>query len=79
MAKFKNNKEENENSEKPVEKVISSPIPVVAKKIAAKDFCNTKVGLKYKSRVLHVLQHKYPNQNKTVVDWEAILIKDEII
>ncbi len=47
--------------------------------LTAKDFCDSKADLKYKSRVLYCLDKKFPKQVKNFSDWEAVLIKEEII
>lgn len=79
MAKIKNKIEKSNNSliEEGLEETIQKPIQL--KKLSAKDFCDSKKGLKYKERVFYVLNRKYPNQIKSIPDWENILVSDEII
>lgn len=47
--------------------------------LSARDFCDSKAGLKYKNRVLYILERKYPKATKLVSEWEEILVKDEVV
>ncbi len=67
--KTKSNEVDNETEEKNVS----------TKKISARDFCDSKKGLKHKDRICYVLNHKYPNSKKTISEWDEILISEEII